>query len=92
VVGKAGKVAAVFLGEKGFDVFSFFGIVELERVVRACSQKKFSRIIEVEGCDCCFGFGEFEQLRMGQQFKNVSRKTRLPLRVSVSQSLLKSFE
>ena len=33
MMGKAGKVAAVFLGEKGFDVFSFFGIVELERVV-----------------------------------------------------------
>ena len=62
VMGKAGEVAAIFLGKEGFDVFAFFGIVELKGVIRAGSEKKFARVIEIEGCDCCFWFREFEEL------------------------------
>lgn len=65
VVGEAGEVAAVFLGKEGFEVFAFFGVVELEGVIGAGGQEEFACVVEVEGCDCCFGFGKFEELRMG---------------------------
>jgi len=30
MVGEAGEVGAVFLGEEGFEVFTFFGVVKLD--------------------------------------------------------------
>ena len=63
VVGDAGQVAAVFLGEESFQVFAFFGIVELEGVVGTGCKEEFARVVKVEGCNRCFGFGEFEELR-----------------------------
>jgi hypothetical protein len=32
-------------------MFAFFAIVDLERVVVACYDGEFARIVEVEGCD-----------------------------------------
>ena len=51
VVGEAGEVGAVFLGEEGFDQFAFFGVVELERLVVAGGEQEFARVVEVERCD-----------------------------------------
>ena len=62
VVGEAGEVAAVFLGKQSFDVFAFFGVVELEGIIGTGSEEKFTRVVEVEGCDRGFGLGEFEEL------------------------------
>lgn len=65
MVGKAGEVAAVLLREEGFEVFAFFGIVELEGVIGAGGEEEFARVVEVEGGDCSLRFGEFEELEMG---------------------------
>ncbi len=65
MVGKAGEVAAVLLREEGFEVFAFFGIVELEGVIGAGGEEEFARVVEVEGCDCSLRFGEFEELEVG---------------------------
>lgn len=62
VVGEAGEVGAVFLAHERFNVLAFFGIVEEEGVVGAGGQAEFARVIEVEGCDGGFRFGEFELL------------------------------
>ncbi len=62
VVGEAGEVAAVFLGEEGFEVFAFFCVVELKGVIGAGGEEELARVVEVEGCDCGFGFGELEEL------------------------------
>lgn len=65
VVGKAGEMTAVFLREEGFEVFTFFGIVELEGVIGASGEEEFARVVEVEGCDCSLRFGESEELETG---------------------------
>ena len=51
VVGEAGEVGAVFLGEERFDQLAFFGIVELQRLVVAGGEQEFARVVEVERCD-----------------------------------------
>ena len=51
MVGEAGKMSAVFLGEEDFNLLAFFGIIEYEGVVRACGKAKLARVVEVEGGD-----------------------------------------
>ena len=89
VVGEAGEVAAVFLGEEGFDVFAFFGVVKLKGVVGAGGEKKFARVVEIEGCDGRFRFRELEELETGKSLKN-KVGIELPLSVSRCQSPPKS--
>lgn len=63
VVGEAGEVGAVFLGWDALDLFAFFGVVELERVVSAGCDEVFAVIVEVERCDEGVGLRELESLR-----------------------------
>ena len=51
VVREAGEVGAVFFGEERFDLFAFFGVVELERLVVAGREQEFPRVVEVQRCD-----------------------------------------
>ena len=51
VMREAGKMGAVFLGEEDFDLLAFFGVIEYEGVVRACSKAELARVVEVEGGD-----------------------------------------
>ena len=74
VVGEAGEVGAVFLGEKGFEVFAFFGVIELERVIGTGGEKEFTGVVEVKGCHCRFGFREFEELGKCQSLGRLIRK------------------
>ena len=62
VVREAGEVGAVFLAHERLYVLALFGVVEQEGVVGAGGQAEFARVVEVEGCDRGFGFGEFELL------------------------------
>ncbi len=51
MVCEAGKMSAVFLGEENFDLLAFFGVVENERIVRACGKTELARVVEVERRD-----------------------------------------
>ena len=63
MVGEAGKMGAVFLGEENFNLPAFFGVIQYEGVVRACGKAELARVVEVEGGDGSFGFVEFELLQ-----------------------------
>lgn len=65
VVREAGEVGAVLLAHERLYVLAFFGVVQEEGVVGAGGQAEFARVVEVEGCDGGFGFGEFELLVRG---------------------------
>ena len=62
VVREAREVGAVLLREKQLGMAAFFGIIKLDGVVAAGGEEELARIVEVEGCDGSFGFGEFELL------------------------------
>ena len=48
VVGEAGEVGAVLLGEQLFHVPAFFGVVELDGAVVAGSQQELAGVVEIE--------------------------------------------
>lgn len=51
MVREARKMSTVFLREENLNLLSFFGVIEYERVVRACCKAELARVVEVEGGD-----------------------------------------
>lgn len=62
MVGEAGQVSTVLLGEERLDFHAGFGVVELEGVIVAGGQEKFPRVVKVQGRHRGFGLAKFELL------------------------------
>lgn len=48
VMGEARQMGAVLFRQQFFHMFAFFGVIQLERVVVACSHEKFACVVKVE--------------------------------------------
>ena len=62
MMSKSREVRAVLLRKERLDMFAFFGIVELKRVIGASSKQKLARVVKIDGGYESFGLGEFEKL------------------------------
>jgi hypothetical protein len=64
---KSGKVDTVLVALQFFGVLAFAAVVHLQRIIVACHNGKFARVVEIEGGDGSFGIVWPEQLAKNER-------------------------